>query len=81
LDIFDEIKDLNLEEISKYLRENLEKDLSVVIDGSTLEIILNNYELSRIFFCIAIAARSVVCCRVSPKQKAKVIILTNEYGP
>jgi phospholipid-transporting ATPase len=81
LDIYDEMKNINLDEISEYLRENLAKDLSVVIDGATLEIVLNNYELSRIFFCIAIAAKSVVCCRVSPKQKAKVITLTKEYGP
>ena len=72
---------LDLNEITSYIRENLDKDLSVVIDGSTLEIVLNNYELSKIFFYISVAAKSVVCCRVSPKQKAKVVNLTKQYGP
>jgi P-type E1-E2 ATPase len=42
---------------------------------------LSDDELSKIFFFIAIAAKSVVCCRVSSKQKAKVLTLTKQYGP
>lgn len=81
LDALDDKQNIDLNEISSYIRENLDKDLSVVIDGTTLEIVLNNYELSKIFFYISVAAKSVVCCRVSPKQKAKVVNLTKQYGP
>lgn len=81
LDALEEKQNIDLNEISNYIRENLDKDLSVIIDGSTLEIVLNSYELSKIFFYISIAAKSVVCCRVSPKQKAKVVNLTKQYGP
>jgi len=81
LESLQEKEKIDLKEISTYIRENLDKDLSVIIDGATLQIVLNNDELSKIFFFIAIAAKSVVCCRVSPKQKAKVIALTKQYGP
>jgi len=81
LDALEEKQDIDLNEVSSYIRESLDKDLSVIIDGSTLEIVLNNYELSKIFFYISVAAKSVVCCRVSPKQKAKVVNLAKQYGP
>lgn len=81
LDTFEDKKNIDLNEISTYVKENLDKDLSVIIDGATLEIVLSNYELSKIFFYISVAAKSVVCCRVSPKQKAKVVSLAKQYGP
>jgi len=81
LDALEEKHIIDLNEISNYIREYLDKDLSVIIDGSTLETVLNNYELSKIFFYISVAAKSVLCCRVSPKQKAKVVNLAKQYGP
>ena len=44
LDALEDKQDIDLTEISSYIREYLDKDLSVIIDGSTLEIVLNNYE-------------------------------------
>ena len=51
-------------------------DLSIVIDGPTLDLILGNQALEEEFFSFALYARSVVCCRVSPKQKALVVKLS-----
>ena len=54
---------------------NLISTLSIVIDGPTLGVILGDPELEFEFFKLAIYAKSVVCCRVSPKQKALVVKL------
>jgi magnesium-transporting ATPase (P-type) len=50
--------------------------LSIVIDGPTLELVLGNAEIEEKFFSFALYARSVVCCRVSPKQKASIVKLS-----
>jgi phospholipid-transporting ATPase len=71
---------LNLEEVSRKIRKKRGKDMSIVIDGFTLEIILSDEELSAYFFHVAIAAKSVVCCRVTPKQKSKVVSLAKNFG-
>ena len=71
---------LDLEYITKKIRKKEGKDLSIIVDGVTLEVILSDEELSYSFFKISIAAKSVVCCRVSPKQKSKVVQLVKKYG-
>lgn len=50
--------------------------LSIVIDGPTLDLILGEKEIEENFFSFALYARSVVCCRVSPKQKALIVRLS-----
>ncbi|CAI2367483.1 unnamed protein product [Moneuplotes crassus] len=49
--------------------------LSIVIDGPTLGVVLGDEELEFEFFKLAILAKSVICCRVSPKQKALIVKL------
>ncbi|CAI2370022.1 unnamed protein product [Moneuplotes crassus] len=49
--------------------------LSIVIDGPTLGIILGDEDMEFEFFKLAMLARSVICCRVSPKQKASIVRL------
>ena len=49
--------------------------LSIVIDGPTLGVILGDSDLEYEFFKLAIYAKSVICCRVSPKQKALIVKL------
>lgn len=49
--------------------------LSVVIDGPTLVYALKDKTISTTFFQIGLIASSVICCRVSPKQKADVVAL------
>ena len=55
---------------------NPRDNLAIVIDGPTLEIILGVKEIELEFFSFALYAKSVVCCRVSPKQKAMVVKLS-----
>jgi phospholipid-translocating P-type ATPase (flippase) len=76
VDHIDEEADVDIEE----LRKSTNKNISVIINGMTLESILGNDQYSRVFFLIAVCARSVICCRVSPKQKAKVVQLIKANG-
>lgn len=55
-------------------------DTALVVDGFSLDVILNSYCLSAAFFYIASACMSVVCCRVSPKQKSNVVKLAKTFG-
>lgn len=51
-------------------------NLAIVIDGPTLEIILGEKDIEIEFFGFALNAKSVICWRVSPKQKAMVVKLS-----
>ena len=49
--------------------------LTIVIDGPTLSYALESQgELKNKFFRLCLLANSVICCRVSPKQKADVFL-------
>lgn len=52
----------------------------MVVDGATLDIILGNPEIEKPFFRLGLTASSVICCRVSPDQKAQVVKLSKKYG-
>ena len=57
----------------------LEKNRYVlIIDGDSLNIAMNNFE--KLFFEIAMHAPSVVCCRCSPTQKAKIVRAMKKYS-
>lgn len=71
---------IDLQSINEKMKENFENDLCIVINGTTLDLILTNRDYSRLFVLIAVAAKIVLCCRVSPKQKAKVIRLIKDSG-
>jgi phospholipid-translocating ATPase len=45
----------------------------IVIDGQTYAMIEENVALEKLFFELAIIADSVICCRASPSQKAKMV--------
>lgn len=47
--------------------------ICMVIDGPTLSFALENHEVSHEFFKLCLYASSVICCRVTPKQKADVV--------
>ncbi len=53
---------------------------SIVIDGFTLTFVLESKALSRKFFRFGTSANSVICCRVSPKQKSDVVGLAKQHG-
>lgn len=46
-------------------------NLCLVIDGQSLKFALT-HELRREFLQLCISCKSVICCRVSPMQKAEV---------
>ena len=50
-----------------------------MIDGPTLGFVLASEHLSMKFFRLGLLASSVVCCRVSPKQKADVVGLAKVH--
>ncbi|KIY61355.1 phospholipid-translocating P-type ATPase [Cylindrobasidium torrendii FP15055 ss-10] len=53
------------------------EDLALVIDGKSLTFALEK-PLSKIFLELAIMCKAVVCCRVSPLQKALVVKLVKK---
>ncbi|CAR25220.1 aminophospholipid-translocating P4-type ATPase DNF1 [Lachancea thermotolerans CBS 6340] len=50
----------------------------VVIDGEALKLALENDDISRRFLILCKNCRAVLCCRVSPAQKAAVVKLVKE---
>ena len=52
-----------------------------MIDGPTLTYVMKHPYTSNAFFQIGLLAASVICCRVSPKQKADVVGLCKSSGP
>ena len=75
-----ETNEIDLDEIGRKIRKKQGKDLSIIVDGFTLEEILADEKLSLLFFHLAIAAKSVICCRANPKQKSRVVQLVKTYG-
>ncbi|RLN53468.1 hypothetical protein BBJ29_005045 [Phytophthora kernoviae] len=55
---------------------------AIVIDGRSLTMVFSNNVLSELFLEASQQCVSVICCRVSPKQKAQVVRLfkTNLHG-
>lgn len=79
-DINTHTDNLNIENITNKIKVKHGKDLSIIIDGKSLTTIFESNAISKLFFRLAIAAKSVICCRVSPKQKAKVVSLAKKNG-
>lgn len=77
-DLKEKIKKINLERINHVIRETSKK--VIIVDGKTLSLILGNVEMEKLFFTIALTASSIICCRVSPAQKAQVVKLSKRYG-
>ncbi len=51
-----------------------------MIDGPTLTFAVEDEETKLAFFRLGLTAASVVCCRVSPKQKADVCGIAKSQG-
>ncbi|ODA78810.1 hypothetical protein RJ55_06194 [Drechmeria coniospora] len=82
------------EESSAATRDNLQKKidairtqgdgtiemetLALIIDGKSLTYALEK-ELEKLFLDLAIMCKAVICCRVSPLQKALVVKLVKKY--
>ena len=82
---YSKAEDIEIDKNNQYTTLNLlpdkeESDLFLIVDGKNLSHILNDIKLRKKFFRIAILTKSVICCRVSPAQKAEVVRLTEENG-
>ena len=51
----------------------------IIIDQKAIKIINEEEDLQKIFLNIVMHASSVICCRVSPIQKAQVIKMMKNY--
>jgi len=73
---------VSIDEGSQNQNQKLVHKIAIVIDGSTLTYALESDLATRNkFFRLSLIANSVICCRVSPKQKADVVNLAKSYGP
>jgi magnesium-transporting ATPase (P-type) len=52
--------------------------VGMVINGDRMHTVFEDTELKQLFLKLGMLCRSVVCCRVSPKQKADVVTLVKE---
>lgn len=52
-----------------------------MVDGPTLSFAFSDKMVADAFFKFGLIASSVICCRVSPKQKADVVGLAKANGP
>ncbi|KAL1916326.1 uncharacterized protein VTP21DRAFT_5943 [Calcarisporiella thermophila] len=67
------------EEISTILKRGEEiEPLALVIDGKALTYALER-DVEKTFLNLAVLCRAVICCRVSPLQKALVVKLVKKY--
>eukprot|EP01018_Ginkgo_biloba_P009003 Gb_36306 [translate_table: standard] len=56
------------------------KSHAIIIDGKSLGLVLSDHNLKGMFLTLALRCDSVICCRVSPKQKALVTELVRQDG-
>lgn len=58
--------------------DQLHTEYALIIDGTSLKHALDDRECRPVFLDLATACRAVLCCRVSPLQKAKVVELVKK---
>ncbi|KAJ2725620.1 phospholipid transporting ATPase [Coemansia sp. Benny D115] len=77
--IWDDVRTRNVpsEHAKGSLRIKYDAPLALVIDGQSLKYALES-DLAPLFLEIAVRCKSVLCCRVSPLQKALVVRLVKE---
>ena len=75
----------NLKNFFKIFFEKNEKDKSnkygLIVSLNELNVILGNEEIENLFYSLAIKCNTVLCCRVSPKQKAQMVNLVKLRQP
>jgi phospholipid-transporting ATPase len=74
-----------VKEFAKFTKKNDSIDekqhFGIVIDSMALTVILADISQTKAFLDIAHDAESVICCRVSPLQKAEVVKSMKKYQP
>ena len=59
--------------------DNIKQKFALVVSSEELNILSLNYELEILFYEISSRCNSVLCCRVSPIQKAKMVHLIQRF--
>ncbi|KAH9632793.1 hypothetical protein HF086_012618 [Spodoptera exigua] len=67
----------HIDECSRIISEPSYRDLTLVVDGTSMTQVLDT-EYAPAFVNIAIKCHAVLCCRLSPIQKAKIVKLIKE---
>ncbi len=67
---FNKIKSLNL----------TNNKFSLIISEIELNKIINSFELKLLFYLLSTNCTTVICCRVSPKQKARMVRLVKRFS-
>lgn len=57
------------------------RDNAVIVDGDTLTAITSDDDLKKEFIDLCQGANVVLACRVSPKQKAEIVLMMRERNP
>jgi phospholipid-transporting ATPase len=52
---------------------------ALIVDGKALDTALEDAETKKLFFQVAQSCRSVICCRMTPGQKAGVVKVTKKF--
>ncbi|KAM4860181.1 phospholipid-transporting ATPase IB-like isoform 2-T2 [Thomomys bottae] len=71
-----EMIDQNCHELGCLLGK--ENDMALIIDGETLKYALD-FDIQRKFLNLALSCRTVLCCRMSPLQKAEIVDLVKKH--
>ncbi|KAK6150195.1 hypothetical protein DH2020_017720 [Rehmannia glutinosa] len=86
---FQQMKDVKEEIMSQLQRykqmmisDENRKDapFALVVDGKALELSMSSYDVRNQFLSVAMNCDVVICCRVSPKQKALITRRVKEYS-
>lgn len=60
------------------LSQDIQKPKGLLVEGETLALIFKNDILTDMFVDIVEICETVICCRVTPKQKAEVVKLVKD---
>ncbi|KAJ1979582.1 hypothetical protein H4R35_001459 [Dimargaris xerosporica] len=55
-----------------------DEDNALVVNGATLDFLLEDSGLAKQFLALSVKCHSVICCRVTPLQKARVVKLVRK---
>ena len=70
---------INNKDNKKNENSNIKQKFALVISSEELNLLSLNYELEILFYELSSRCNSVLCCRVSPIQKAKMVHLIQRF--
>ena len=71
---------MNITNLDEVKNLKLKENYYMIVDGVNLIEILKDKKLALKFFKVGMLCKSVICCRVSPKQKSQVVTLQKSLG-